>query len=91
MNHRYFRLQFCPFGLRVTWTTGLFLVPRLEEPVSSASLSALCRRDRLDWCGVMLTRVTLNISYPHHLCQGLLPKVSQINAELPQRNESKGI
>lgn len=39
----------------------------------------------------MLTQVTLKISFPDHFCQGLLPGVSQINAELPQRDESKGI
>lgn len=39
----------------------------------------------------MLTQVTLKISFPDNFCQGLLPGVSQINAELPQRDESKGI
>lgn len=49
IDHIYSRLQLCPFGLRVTSATGLFLVPRLEEPVNSVSLSALCGRDRLGW------------------------------------------
>lgn len=39
----------------------------------------------------MLTQVTFKIYFPDHLCQGLLPEVSQINAELPQRDKSKGI
>lgn len=41
IDHRYSRLQLCPFGLRVTLATGLLLVLRLEEPVSSARLKCL--------------------------------------------------
>lgn len=40
---------------------------------------------------MMLTQVTLKISFPGHLSQGMLPEVSQISAQLPHRDESKGI
>ena len=39
----------------------------------------------------MPTQVTLKISFPDRLCQGMLPEVSQISAQLPHRDESKGI
>lgn len=40
---------------------------------------------------MMLTQVTLKISFPDHLCQGMLPEISHISAQLPHRDESKGI
>lgn len=40
---------------------------------------------------MVLTQVTLKIYFPDRLCQGILPEVSQISAQLLHRDQSNGI